>query len=186
MQDTDAWKRLNRTTVYNSRFMQMYVDEVQLPSGEVFDDYSVVTLPPGVIVIATDQDGKLILFREYKYAVNETVLMFPAGGLDGKESPIEAAKRELLEEAGYTSDEVEYMTALTIYPSKVDHATHFVRIKNAKKVADVAHEATETIGDIELVAPEQISQLIQRGQFTTMFMIASFALAFPEHLGHGD
>lgn len=181
--DQTHWKRLNRTTVYDSRFMQMYVDEVQLPSGEVFDDYSVVTLPPGVIVIATDQDGKLILFREYKYAVDETVLMFPAGGVDGAETPVEAAKRELVEETGYTSDEAEYMTALTIYPSKVDHATHFVRIKNAKRVTGAVHEATETIGEIELVGPEQISELIQRGQFTTMFMIAAFALAFPEYLG---
>lgn len=166
----------------NMKFMQVHEDKIKLPNGDIIDNYSVVTLPPGVIVVATDQDGNLILFREYKYAVDETVLMFPAGGVNMDESPIEAAKRELLEEAGYTSDEAEYMTALTIYPSKVEHATNFVRIKNAKKVADAVHEATETIGDIELVAPEQIPQLIQQGEFTTMFMIAAFALAFPEYL----
>lgn len=176
------WKKLGRNTIHDTRFLQVHLDKIELPDGSAIDDYSVVTLPVGVIVVATDQEGKLILFREYKYAVDETVLMFPAGGADNNETPTEAAKRELLEEAGYTSDEVEYMTALTIYPSKVDHATHFVRIKNAKKVADAVHEATETIGEIELVAPEQIPQLIQRGEFTTMFMMAAFALAFPEYL----
>lgn len=176
------WKKLGRNTIHDTRFLQVHLDKIELPDGSVIDDYSVVTLPPGVIVVATDIDGKLILFREYKYAVDETVLMFPAGGIDKNESPVEAAKRELLEETGYTSDDAEYMTALTIYPSKVDHATCFVRIKNAKKVTDAVHETTETIGDIELIAPEQLPQLIQQGEFTTMFMIAAFALAFPTYL----
>jgi 8-oxo-dGTP pyrophosphatase MutT (NUDIX family) len=182
MNNNGSWKRLARNTFHDTRFLKVHEDTVELPDGSVINDYSVMTLPDGVLVVATDENDKLILFREYKYAIDKMVLSFPAGGMDGDESPVEAAARELIEETGYGGGEVEYLAPLSVYPSKMEHITHIVRVKNAKKITDVKHEATEAIGEIELVSPDQISRLIKERQFDTTYMLAGLALAFPARL----
>jgi len=182
MSNDSHWKRLARNTVHDTRFMKMHLDKVQLPSSEVVDDYEVVALPDAVIVAATDQDDNLILFREYKYAVDKTVLTFSAGGVGKDESPTDAATRELLEETGYGKGEVEYIAPLMVYPSKVEHTSHIVRITHAKKITDVEHENTETISEVELVPLDQIPRLIEEGWLNTMHMVAAMALAFPGYL----
>lgn len=157
----------------------MWEDSVRLPNGTVIDDYSGVNLPNGILILATDEDNNLITFREYKYAVNDTILTFPAGGIGKDEDPIEAAKRELLEETGYESSEFELITKLYSYPSKIVHADYIVRAKNAKKVKDIHHEATESIGDVELIPVRDIYQAIKDGKFSTSYAVAAIAVAFP-------
>lgn len=162
--------------------MKVWEDTVKLPSGATVDDYSVVDLPDGVLVVATDTDNNMILFEEYKYAVDDTVLTFPAGGIDEGEDPAAAAVRELLEETGYESSEVEVMTSLYPYPSKIAHTNYIVRVKNAVKTSEHAHSELETehIGDIKLVPVTEISKLLSEGRFNTSYVLAAVALAFPE------
>lgn len=176
------WKRLDRETLLNSPYMQVWQDIVELPSGEIINDYSVASLPNGVIVVATDENANLIMFNEYKYAVDTTILSFPAGGIDGDESPIEAAARELLEETGYQSTEFEQLAALFVHPSKIKHIDYIVRAKNATQVKNVEHESTEMIGSIQLVPINRIKELREEGKFNTTYLLSAIALAFPESL----
>ena len=177
-----SWKRQERRTVFSSPYMEVWEDTVQLPDGKVFDDYSGVTLPDGILILATDEQDNLLVFEEYKYAIDETILTFPAGGLNEGEDPLEAAARELLEETGYESSELELITKLYPYPSKIAHGNYVVRAKNAKKVGDVHHEATESIGDVELLPVASIYDEIQKGRFNTSYTIAAVTMAFPSTL----
>jgi hypothetical protein len=90
-----SWERLDRKTVLNSKFMSVYVDTVKLPNGSIIDDYSVVSLPSGVIVVATDIEGRLIAQYEYKYAIDKTILNLPSGSVENGMSPVDVAKNEL-------------------------------------------------------------------------------------------
>jgi ADP-ribose pyrophosphatase len=174
-----SWKQQDRRTVFTSPYMEVWEDTVQLPDGSVIDDYSGVNLPDGILILATDEQDNLLVFEEYKYAINDTILTFPAGGLNEGEDPLEAAARELLEETGYESSELELITKLYPYPSKITHGNYIVRAKNAKKVRDVHHEATESIGDVELIPVADIYSEIQRGRFNTSYTIAAVTVAFP-------
>lgn len=159
--------------------MQVSLDTVKLPDGTVIEGYGVTHLPGGVIVVATDENDNLIMFEEYKYAVNDRVLTFPAGGIDAGETPETAAARELLEETGYQSTELQLLARLYPYPSKIDNANYIVRAANARKVTDVEHEPTETIGDIRLVPREELNNLRNEPFLNTTYMIAALTLAFP-------
>ncbi len=174
------WKRLNRETLLDSPYMKVWQDTIKLPSGRIVDDYSVAALPNGVIVVATDENDNLIMFDEYKYAVDATVLTFPAGGIDEHESPMVAAARELLEETGYESNDLELLAELYVYPSKIKHTNYIVRAKNAKQVANADYEDTETISETQLIPTTQLREMRKSGKFNTTYLLAALALAFPE------
>lgn len=160
--------------------MQVWEDTVQLPSGKTIDDFSGVNLPDGVLVVATDIEDNMILLEEYKYAINDTILTFPAGGIDPNETPLEAAARELLEETGYVSAEMEMLIKEYPYPSKIGHANYIIRAKNAKKVATESQENTETISSIRLIPVNELPKLREASRFNTSYMLAAVGLAFPE------
>ena len=175
-----SWKRLERKEIYISPYMRVWEDTVELPSGKIIDDFSGVDLPDGVLVVATDADDNMILLEEYKYAIDDTILTFPAGGIDDNETPLEAAARELLEETGYVSTELETLVKEYPYPSKINQANYIVRAKNAKKVTTNSHEDTETISNVQLIPITELPKLRAAARFNTSYMIAAVGLAFPE------
>lgn len=173
------WDRRKRSTLVDTPFMKVYQDVVRLPDGTIIDDYTVVSLPSGVIVVATDIEGRLLAQYEYKYAINRTILNLPSGSIEDSASVLETAKKELLEETGYESTELEFVDTLYEYPSKADHLVHIVRARNAKKITDVQHEQTESISEVLLLTPE-----IRRasGVFDTTYAVSALALTLPEYL----
>lgn len=162
--------------------MTLWEDTVKLPNGHTMDDFSVAYLPEGVLTLATDEHNNVLVVEEYKYAIDDTILTFIAGGMAKGESPLEVAKRELLEETGYTSDDFEVISSLDVYPSKLVHKSTTVRARNIRKIAEPQHEASETISNIRLISMDELKQRYHAGEFKTTYLVAAIATAFPEIL----
>ena len=175
-----AWKQLKRTTIYNTRHMRVHEDVVELPGGQVLNDYSVVEFNDVVSCVATDESGNVIMLEEYRYAINQTVLHLPAGTIErGAEDPQIAALRELQEETGYTATDIQKVGELHDYPSKATHVIHVFRIRGAKKTSDTAHEASEQIR-LKLMRPAEVKQAVLSNKIKTSGAVASLVLAMPE------
>jgi len=90
-------------TVYSGAVVSLRVDEVSTATGSVARE--VVQHPGAVVMVALDDLDRVILVRQYRHAVGRELLEFPAGGLEPGEDPLEAARRELREEAGLVAEE---------------------------------------------------------------------------------
>lgn len=163
----------------DTKFIKVYQDTVRVSSGAIFDDYTVATLPSGVVIVATDTEGRLITQFEYKYAIDRVILNLPSGSVEHGHTPLETAAIELLEETGYESNELEFIQTTHEYPSKLDHELHIIRAKNAVKVKEAAHEATESISEVHLITADMPDY---GGVFDTTYNITALALTLPEFL----
>lgn len=86
-------------TIYRGRIVGLRVEPVTLPNGE-HCDMEIVSHPGGAAAVAIDERGRVCLLHQYRHAVGGWLWELPAGKLDGDESPLAAAQRELAEEAG--------------------------------------------------------------------------------------
>ena len=105
---------LESKTIYKGRAVELKVERIIEP-GNVETTREVVCHPGSVVVIPHLPDGRLILVRQYRHAVQETLWELVAGGIEPGETPRQAAKRELLEEAGQRARVLKPL--LEFYPS---------------------------------------------------------------------
>lgn len=108
-------KRVNRELVAKGAILEYYHDTVEIPNGNTACFDFIKHQGAAAVVPVTDK-GTLLLVRQYRNALDRFTIEIPAGGLTGPNEPtIEAAARELEEETGYASDNLEML--LSIYPT---------------------------------------------------------------------
>ena len=94
-----AWKTLSTHIILDhGKFLKVEEHQVELPDGRVIPDWPWVIIPDAAIVLARLVNGKFLVFRQMKYAVEGKSLAPVGGMLEPGEEPLTAARRELLEE----------------------------------------------------------------------------------------
>lgn len=105
-------KRLDRKLVAKGAIIDYYQDTMQIPNGHVAT-WDFIKHKGAAAVVAVRQDGKLLMVRQYRNALERETLEIPAGGLNGADEPTDlAAMRELEEETGYRTDHVELLLSI--------------------------------------------------------------------------
>ena len=96
-------KKLSSEVVDKNPWWEYKKDRIVQKNGIEGEYYYTETLG-NVLVIPVLDDGRLVLVREYRYLNEKYGIQFPGGGVGSGESVAEAAKRELLEESGYATE----------------------------------------------------------------------------------
>ncbi|MBO4980504.1 MAG: NUDIX hydrolase [Lachnospiraceae bacterium] len=105
-------KRLKRELVVKGSIIDYYQDTMQIPNGNVVK-WDLIDHKGAAAVVAVREDGKLLMVRQYRNALERETLEIPAGGRNGRQEPTDvAAIRELEEETGYKCDQVELLTSI--------------------------------------------------------------------------
>jgi ADP-ribose pyrophosphatase len=99
-----AEKTLSRQEKYQGRFLQVHVDQVELPNGRR-SEREVVDHVPGAAILALDERNNVLTVTQYRYVFSRMLLEIPAGKLEKGEDPAAGALRELREETGAIPDE---------------------------------------------------------------------------------
>ncbi len=120
--------RMNSERMFDGSLLHINRDTVRLPDGgQATREY--VVHPGAVMVIPVLDDGQLLLERQYRYPLQQVFIEFPAGKIDPGEEPLESARRELLEETGYSATEWEYLGVFHPLISYSNEVIHFYRAK---------------------------------------------------------
>lgn len=97
-------KTISSDEVFSGRMLHVYNDKIELPNGKTSTRELIRHVGASCVVPVTD-DGRVVVERQYRYPFETVITEIPAGKLDSKaEDPLEAAKRELKEETGYSAD----------------------------------------------------------------------------------
>ena len=115
---------VSREEIYDGVVLHVVKDKVCLPNGEM--SYREFCLHIGAVcVIPITDDGMVVMERQYRYAHGRVFFEIPAGKLDSPdEDPLEAAKRELLEETGAVAERITYLGRLDTTPALINEKIH--------------------------------------------------------------
>ena len=165
------WKILRSEYLVRRPWLTARRDVAELPDGRVNREYYVLEYPDWVNVIAITRDGEMVLERQYRHGLGNTCYELPCGVIEAGETPLEAAKRELLEETGYAGGEwTEWMT-LSPNPATSTNLAHSYLAVNVEKVSGQHLDATEDIA-VFLLSQDYVRELLENNQILQALMAA--------------
>ena len=172
------WKTLQSTYLVQHPIVNLRQDTCKLPNGRVIDDYYVVEEHDVVLVFALTESNKLVLVEQYKHGVGELCLEIPGGYLDSAtEDPLEAMRRELAEETGYTADKMELVATFINQPTRCTNRTYLYAATNVQRTTEPHLDPNEDI-TIHLLDMPTVFEYIQTGQINVALSVAGIYMGW--------
>lgn len=180
-------KRLKRTLAYEGEVVDLYKDKMQYPNGSIHDwDFVCHKKGYGACILPVLPDGRILLIRQYRPAVDDTILEIPAGAIEpSDENTLMCAKRELAEETGYTSNMVSHLLRIQVAVAYCNEwldiylARNCIKTKQCQKLDEGEDISTE------IFDKEQLLKMISDGQIQDAKTVAAIT-AFAANLGAGN
>lgn len=177
----EEFKRINRELVAKGAIIDYYQDTMLIPNGNVAK-WDLIDHKGAAAVVAVREDGKLLMVRQYRNALERETLEIPAGGLEGREEPTNvAAMRELEEETGYVCDKVELL--LSIFTT-VAFCNEKIDIYLAKDLRPgKQHLDEDEFINVEVYSVEELREMILTGRIQdskTICAILAYASKYSE------
>lgn len=163
-----TWKTLSSTYIHKGPWATLRTDKCEMPDGRIVEDYYVLEYPNWVNAVAITEAGKVLMVRQYRHAAKIVSLEIPGGVIDDGEEPLEAMRRELLEETGYQFDDIELLNSVYANPSTANNKTFCYLAKGGVKVQEQDLDEHEqivveeyTIAEVkQLLADNKIAQAL--------------------------
>ncbi len=158
----EPYKRLKRELVKKCHLFDYCEDTIQTPNG-MLEKYDMICHKGAAAVVPVTDEGKLLMVRQYRNALERFTLEIPAGGLNGPEEPtIDAAARELNEETGFQSSDLELLLSIYTTVAFCNEKIDIYLARNLRKECQHLDE-TEFI-EVEEWAVEDLLPLIYEGK----------------------
>ena len=161
-------------------WMTVRRDCVELPDGRRNPAYYVLEYPDWVNVIAITKDGRFLMEKQYRHGLGITEYELCAGVIEEGEEPLDAAKRELLEETGYAGGQWKEFMTICANPSSQNNYSHCFLAVGVEKVGDQHLDPTEAIEPI-LMTVDEVREMLISGHCKQALMTAPLWRYFAEN-----
>ena len=147
--------------VYRCKIFDVYENDVRLPDGRTVRQTR-IDHKPTITVVPVDQEGHLILLRQFRSALNQNLIEIPAGSMDPGESVEDCVQRELAEEAGFQAGRLVKLFEGYLVPGYCNEYMYFYLATDlfAKSLPQDEDEVIETL----LVTMDEALRMIENGE----------------------
>lgn len=166
-----AWETLSSEYLIRRPWLTARRDVVKLPNGTVNDEFYVLEYPDWVNVIAITRDGEFVMERQYRHGIGLTCYEICAGVIEKGETPLDAAKRELLEETGYGNGQWKEIMTISGNSSTTNNYTHCFVATGVEKIGTQHLDHTEDIS-VHLLSPQEVEALLENNLISQALMAA--------------
>ena len=171
------WQVLKSSEIFTADpWLTLSVQQVRVPDGRVIDDFYQLALPDFIVVFAETASGEVIMIRQYKHGARRTSLTLPGGLIEKGEDPLDAAKRELLEETGYQADSWRSLGSYVVNGNLGCGHGHFFMAAGARRVREPESGDLETM-EIELLTRGRLAEALRNGEVLLLNHAAAIAMA---------
>lgn len=176
MREIRPWEVLYSEYLLQRRWLNLRRDRVMTGRGVTIDEFHVLEYPSWACTCCVTTDGQLVLIRQYRHGVGRVTLELPAGVIESTETPLAGAKRELLEETGFASDQWTPLTSLAPEPARHTNLAHCFIASAATEVDKPTLDDAEDLR-VETVPLSDVRRLIDSGGITHAVHVAALLLA---------
>lgn len=176
MREIRPWQVLESDYLVKRPWLNLRQDRVVTGHGAIIDEFHVLESPTWACVCCIDEDGQLVLIRQYRHGIGRVTLELPAGVIESSETPLQGAERELFEETGYSSDDWTDLATFAPEPARHTHLAHCFVARRARRTGAQSLDEVEDLA-VETFAVSQLSRLIETGEITHAVHVAALLWA---------
>lgn len=170
---SEQFERVNRELVYHGHIVDFYEDTVKVPNGNVVK-WDFIKHKGAAAVVPVLDDGRLLMVKQYRNALDRETLEIPAGGLNSVDEPfIECSHRELEEETGYKCEmeNMEFLISIRSTVAFCDERIDVYVAKNLKKSKQNLDE--DEFINVYPCTTTELSEMIYKGEIQDSKTIAA-------------
>jgi len=154
------WKTLSSEYLFKDTWFTVRKDTCEAPDGRIITPYYVYEFPTWVTALAVTEDRKVVMVKQYRHAIEETIIEIPGGCVDDTDKNLEdAVARELMEETGFAFSNYEYLGKISPNPSTNNNWMHMFLATGGKKVGEQSLDHNEEI-EVVLLSIDELKKLI--------------------------
>ncbi len=169
---------LKQRLFYKGRKFNFEVNRLRLPN-KAEGEWECIRHPGGALAVPITEDGKLILVRQYRFAIGGRVLEFPAGTLEPNEDPLQTIQREIQEEIGYSAVNWQKLGEFILAPGYSDEIIYAFLAQGLEKLETPPKQDDDEDIEIVFFSVEELEKAILEGEPIDAKTITSFFLARP-------
>lgn len=167
------WEIRNSKHIVHDKWLKLRADSCSMPNGTIVEPYYVFEYPTWVNIFGITSNNEVLLVKQYRHGIQEVVTELPSGCVEETDkSPLDAAKRELLEETGYTSNNFIQTCVISANPSNHNNQTYCFLATDLKKVSETSLDESEEIETV-LMPYDKFIKMFKENKFKQALHVSS-------------